>query len=213
MPEGDPLDDLLSAQPAKVHRRTSRLLEVVREAYPIGVPALIMKSQTDRLGASGRYAFHLGTPDAVLRRICSWLLTHGDADVLAALVPALWGRHGREDVALAALVLANHPTLSDIEAWAVFSDAIGEVETAEALLLTIEEMLRAERVGPELERLIEWSRRGTSHAHAALLTAHAEWMRGGRPALDVATMDFVTGLALPEGDGILQRIRLRMTEG
>ena len=60
---------------------------VIRDAYPIGVPALIVKSQTDRLGSSGGYAFHLGTPDDILRRICSWLLTKGKADaVLAASI-------------------------------------------------------------------------------------------------------------------------------
>ena len=107
MTKGDPLDDLLSSQTAKVQLRPKRLMEVVRDAYPIGVPALIMKSQTDRLGSSGGYAFHLGTPDDVLRRICSWLLTHGSDEVLSQLIRDLWKRNGREDVALAALLLSN----------------------------------------------------------------------------------------------------------
>ena len=85
MSQTDPLDDWLSKQSTNVHRRVKRLMEVVREAYPIGVPALIVKSQTDRLGDAGGYSFHLGTPDVVLRRICSWLLTHGDEDILVKL--------------------------------------------------------------------------------------------------------------------------------
>ena len=68
MTKGDPLDDWLSSQSAKVYRRPKRLMDVIREAYPIGVPAFIVKTQTDRLGSSGGYAFHLGTPDEVLRR-------------------------------------------------------------------------------------------------------------------------------------------------
>ena len=107
MTKSDPLDDWLSSQPPKVHLRSKRLMGVIRDAYPIGVPALIVKSQTDRLGSSGGYAFHLGTPDDILRRICSWLLTHGNLDVLSQLIRDLWRRNGREDVALAALLLAN----------------------------------------------------------------------------------------------------------
>ncbi len=114
MSKTDPLDDWLSTQPTKVHRRANRLMSVVRDAYPIGVPALIVKSQTDRLGDSGGYAFHLGTPDDVLRRICSWLLTHGEERVLLDLVHELWTRHGREDIALAALLLANLQTIDNV---------------------------------------------------------------------------------------------------
>ena len=109
---------------------------VIRDAYPIGVPALIVKSQTDRLGASGGYAFHLGTPDDILRRICSWLLTKGKADVLSQLIHDLWGRNGREDVALAALLLANLHNQGDV--WVRLAGLIGTSAPAEALLLSIE---------------------------------------------------------------------------
>ena len=69
------LDEFLESQPKRVHKSHRKLARVVREAYPIGVPALIMKSSTDRLGASAGYSFHLGTPDDILRRIASWLIT------------------------------------------------------------------------------------------------------------------------------------------
>ncbi len=141
MTKGDPLDDWLSTQPTKIHRRSKRLLDVVREAYPIGVPAFIVKSQTDRLGSSGGYAFHLGTPDDVLRRICSWLLTHGEPGVLSQVIRGLWKRHGREDVALAALLLANLQDGEDV--WTQLAEVIGNPSTAEALLLSIEECYRA----------------------------------------------------------------------
>ena len=109
MSQHDSLDDFLAAQPPRVHRSDRLLAKLVREAYPIGVPALIMKSSTDRLGESAGYSFHLGTPDEMLRQLASWLLTEAgeDQNVLLRLVARLWGRHGREDVALAALLLAR----------------------------------------------------------------------------------------------------------
>ena len=109
MTHEDVLDNFLARQPLRVHRSDRRLARIVREAYPIGVPALIMKSSTDRLGESAGYTFHLGTPDEMLRRIASWLLTgaEGDQSRLLRLVERLWNRHGREDVALAALLLAS----------------------------------------------------------------------------------------------------------
>ena len=75
------LDEFLESQPKRVHKSHRKLARVVREAYPIGVPALIMKSSTDRLGASAGYSFHLGTPDDILRRIASWLITHATPEI------------------------------------------------------------------------------------------------------------------------------------
>ena len=68
------LDEFLEGQPKGSHKSNKKLARIVREAYPIGIPAMIMKSSTDRLGASAGYSFHLGTPDDLLRRIASWLL-------------------------------------------------------------------------------------------------------------------------------------------
>ncbi|MDE0708666.1 MAG: hypothetical protein OSB33_06925, partial [Candidatus Poseidoniales archaeon] len=148
------MDDWLSSQPAKVHLRSKRLMDVVREAYPIGVPAFIVKSQTDRLGSSGGYAFHLGTPDDVLRRICSWLLTHGDVNILSQVIANLWKRHGREDVALAALLLAN--LQDEIDVWSRLTAVIESSSTAESLLLSIEECFRAKHPPPSENMLLEW---------------------------------------------------------
>ena len=118
------LDEFLESQPKRVHRSYRKLARVVREAYPIGVPALIMKSSTDRLGESAGYSFHLGTPDDILRRIASWLITYakGNQDVLWKLMRELWSRHGREDVALSALLLANldHQT-AGTDPWDILS--------------------------------------------------------------------------------------------
>ena len=210
MSKTDPLDDWLSTQPTKVHRRANRLMSVVRDAYPIGVPALIVKSQTDRLGDSGGYAFHLGTPDDVLRRICSWLLTHGEERVLLELVHELWTRHGREDIALAALLLANLQTVDNV--WMVLGEVIGSSSTAEALLLSIEECLRAKHASPSEELLIEWCQRSLAHSHLALLVCHAAWIRAKRPPLSPSLSEQFRGISYPDGDSLLVRIRDQMLD-
>ena len=210
MAGGDPLDDWLSSRPKKVHRKVKRLLQVVREAYPIGVPALIVKSQTDRLGVAAGHAFHLGTPDDVLRRICSWLLTNGEDGVLTNLVPALWRRHGREDVALAGLLLPNLVDVNDDDAWDLLAESMGEREAAESLLLTIEEMFRAERAGPGDVRVLAWCQDSIAHSHLALLVTHVEWVRNDRAPLSDGLSAAFEDISLPDGDSLLGRIRDRM---
>jgi hypothetical protein len=207
---GDPLDDWLSSQPAKVHLRSKRLMDVVRDAYPIGVPAMIVKSQTDRLGSSGGYTFHLGTPDDVLRRICSWLLTHGNEDVLSLLIRDLWKRNGREDVALAALLLANAQSGDDV--WVRLAQMIHPRSPAEALLLSIEECFRAKHAGPSEDLLLEWCSLSTAHAHLALLTAHAEWVRSKRPEVSNPLREAFKAIPYPDGDSLLGRVRDQMLE-
>ena len=159
MTQTESLDEFLDSQPLRIHRSDRKLTKMVREAYPIGVPALIMKSSTDRLGESAGYEFHLGTPDELLRRLASWLLTGAldDQRILLRLVGRLWARHGREDVALAALLLANldHASLGT-DPWQVLSSSIRETEPAEALLLSIEELVRAGREIPADEVVIGW---------------------------------------------------------
>ena len=208
MTKSDPLDDWLSSQPAKVHHRSKLLMGVIREAYPIGVPAFIVKSQTDRLGSSGGYTFHLGTPDDFLRRICSWLLTNGQPDVLSQVIRDLWSRNGREDVALAALLLANLQNQGDV--WVRLADLIGTSSTAEALLLSIEECFRAEHAPPSEKLLLEWCSYNAARGHLALLTQHAYWVRSDRPALSDALRAAFETLPYPDGDSLLGRVRDQM---
>ncbi len=210
MTKGDPLDDWLSSQPAKIHLRSKLLLGVIREAYPIGVPALIVKSQTDRLGSFGCYSFHLGTPDDTLRRICSWLLTNGQPNILSQLIHDLWERNGREDVALAALLLANVQGQGDV--WVRLANLIGTSSTAEAVLLSIEECLRAEHEAPSEGLLLEWCSGTVAQAHLALLTQHAVWVRSGRPELSPALRESFAAIAYPDGDSLLGRVRDQMLQ-
>jgi len=213
MTHDEALDGFLAEQSHRVHRSDRRLAKVMRESYPIGVPALIMKSSTDRLGASAGYAFHLGTPDELLRRIASWLLTNAGEDqrVLLRLVGRLWTRHGREDVALAALLLANldHVALG-VDPWAVLAGSTRGSEPAEALLLSIEELLRAGREMPNEEVLLAWCDGRTVDGHMALLISYAGTVRGH--AVDERVLRRMSSVEIPDGDSLLGRVMQRLQE-
>lgn len=211
MAQTESLDEFLDSQPLRIHRSDRKLAKMVREAYPIGVPALIMKSSTDRLGESAGYEFHLGTPDELLRRLASWLLT-GASDnqrILLRLVGRLWARHGREDVALAALLLANldHASLGT-DPWQVLSSSIRETEPAEALLLSIEELVRAGREIPSDEVVIGWCQTRRVDGHLAILVAHAGSLNAQRPSEGV--LEALGTVEIPTGDSLLGRIMDRM---
>ena len=57
----DPLDEYFDSTSRRVHSSPRKLANVVRAAYPIGVPALIMKSSTDRFGEAAGYSCLLYT--------------------------------------------------------------------------------------------------------------------------------------------------------
>ena len=207
----DPLDEYFDSTSHRVHSSSRKLAKVVRAAYPIGVPALIMKSSTDRFGEAAGYSFHLGTPDENLRRIASWLLTNAGSEqkTLVKLIRRLWKRHGREDVALAALLLANldHKSLGT-DPWSILTSNISRKEPAEALLLTIEEVLRAGKSIPGDEQLLTWCKGRTIDGHLAVLVIHAATMRGERVSSEVA--DAIQLVSVPPGDSLLGRIKARI---
>ena len=210
----DPLDEYFDSISRRVHSSPRKLAKVVRAAYPIGVPALIMKSSTDRFGEAAGYSFHLGTPDENLRRIASWLLTNagGEQNVLVKLVSRLWKRHGREDIALSALLLANldHKSLGT-DSWTMLAANISRKEPAEALLLTIEEVLRAGKSIPSDELLLTWCKGRTIDGHLAVLVIHAATMRGERVSSEVA--EAIQLVSVPPGDSLLGRIKARIVTG
>ena len=207
----DPLDEYFDSTSHRVHSSPRKLAKVVRAAYPIGVPALIMKSSTDRFGEAAGYSFHLGTPDENLRRIASWLLTNAGSEqkTLVKLIRRLWKRHGREDVALAALLLANldHKSLGT-DPWSILASNISRKEPAEALLLTIEEVLRAGKSIPSDEQLLTRCKGRTIDGHLAVLVIHAATVRGERVSSEVAGA--IQLVSVPPGDSLLGRIKARI---
>ena len=207
------LDEFLESQSKRVHKSHKKLARVVREAYPIGVPALIMKSSTDRLGASAGYAFHLGTPDDILRRIASWLITNsnGNQNVLWRLMRELWSRHGREDVALSALLLANlDHRAAGTDPWGLLSSLINSKEPADALLLSIEEVLRAGHGGPSNEQYRSWCSGSKVQTHLALISAFASQNSGLEIPPQIISL--LLNVDVPDGDSLLGRIRDRFSE-
>tara|TARA_B100001029_G_scaffold164013_1_gene154544 strand:+ start:445 stop:1095 length:651 start_codon:yes stop_codon:yes gene_type:complete len=207
------LDEFLESQSKRVHKSHKKLARVVREAYPIGVPALIMKSSTDRLGASAGYAFHLGTPDDILRRIASWLITNSKSnqDVLWRLMRELWSRHGREDVALSALLLANlDHRAAGTDPWGLLSSLINSKEPADALLLSIEEVLRAGHGGPSNEQYRSWCSGSKVQTHLALISAFASQNSGLEIPPQIISL--LLNVDVPDGDSLLGRIRDRFSE-
>ena len=56
MNSGNNLDEFLKKQSKRVHSSDRSLANLVRDAYPIGVPALIMKSSTDRMMISSGFS-------------------------------------------------------------------------------------------------------------------------------------------------------------
>ena len=208
------LDEFLGEQPRRMHRSHRSLAKMVREAYPIGVPALIMKSSTDRLGDSAGYSFHLGTPDEILRRIASWLITEAGEDqrVLWKLVPLLWKRHGREDVALSALLLANlDGEGAGVDPWVVLASSINSTEPAEALLLSIEEVFRAGHERPGDELLKSWCEGRLVESHLALISSFVAI--NSDMDIEEEVMSQLAMVKVPVGDSLLGRIRDRMTAG
>ena len=208
------LDEFLGEQPRRMHRSHRSLAKMVREAYPIGVPALIMKSSTDRLGDSAGYSFHLGTPDEILRRIASWLITEAGEDqrVLWKLVPLLWKRHGREDVALSALLLANlDGERAGVDPWVVLASSINSTEPAEALLLSIEEIFRAGHERPGDELLKSWCEGRLVESHLALISSFVAI--NSDMEIEEGVISQLAMVKVPVGDSLLGRIRDRVTSG
>ena len=172
---------------------------------------MIMKSSTDRLGSSAGYSFHLGTPDEILRRVASWLITEAGEDqrVLWKLIPLLWKRHGREDVALSALLLANLDNeRAGVNPWVVLASSINSREPAEALLLSIEEVFRAGHEGPSDRLLKSWCEGRMVESHLALISAFAAINADREIGSDV--IDQLVMVKVPDGDSLLGRIRDRV---
>ena len=103
------LDEYLEQNNAKVLKSNRRLLKFLNGAYAAGNPGMITKPRADITASHGGFSAHYGCPDPEVRTIASWLLTYGKEKPrrLAKLIPALWKRHGREDLKLAGLLLSN----------------------------------------------------------------------------------------------------------
>ena len=202
------LDEFLNKQSKKIHSSDRALAELVRNAYPIGVPALIMKSSTDRIMVESGYSFILGTPDELLRSLASWLITEAGNThrVLLKLIKRLWKRHGREDVALASILLANidHKGMGTTP-WEILEDSIHTVESIDSLLLNIEELYRAKRQPPSEELILKWMNGRKIDQHLSLIVIYSGKIH--QHDFSEELIEKITSIEIPSGDSILTRIK------
>ena len=127
------------------------------------------------------------------------------------LVKILWKRHGREDVALAALLLANLDfSRIGVTPWSILASSINNSEPLEALLLSIEELFRAKQNVPSDEILISWCNGRLIESHLALITAYSS--RNYGEDLSEAIIDVLKDVKVPDGDSLLGRIKDRVVQ-
>lgn len=187
-------------------KRKKSALNLLREAYTYGVPGIITKSMTDRLAFSGQYAFHIGTPDPEMRRIASWMLTvEPNRKRIARLIPKIWKRHGREDLKLVGLLLAN---MSDEElgedCWTILLQLIQDKIAVEAFLEIAEELGRGGRSIPTDSWIIDASKQSNTWCQLMILILSIDESR---------CLDHL-GLikTAPQGGELFERIRSRLLE-
>ena len=141
------LDDWLDGQTTKVLKSKRACLRFLRTAYSRCVSDFANKVRTDVTMADGGFRFHVGTPLPDLRQITSWMITHAPKQrTLARLIPALWKRHGREDVSVAGMLLANiEPNVLGQDPWMAFIHLLQRREPLLVVLEVAEELVRRPR--------------------------------------------------------------------
>lgn len=145
------LDDWLERQSPDVLSSKRKTLRMLKQAYAACVGDMANKPRTDITSEHGGFAFHVGTPLPDLRHLTSWMLTHARTQrALAKLIPALWKRHGREDLSVAGLLLANldDETLGQ-PAWMAFIHLLQRQEPLLIVLEVAEELVRGGRAVPD----------------------------------------------------------------
>ena len=187
-------------------KRKKTTLKLLREAYTYGVPGIITKSMTDRLAFSGQYTFHIGTPDPEMRRLASWMLTiEPNRKRLAKLIPKIWKRHGREDLKLVGLLLAN---MSDEEleedGWTILLQLIQDKIAVEAFLEISEELVRGGRNLPDDSWIIDASKQSKTWFQLMILILSIDENRCLKHLELIKTA--------PQGGELFERIRNRLLE-
>lgn len=214
----DPLDDYLSSIDKRSLKKPKLVINHIRDAYPIGIPALSIKSTTDRIGLDAGYSFHLGTPEPELRRIASWIFTHiSHSEKIENIIGRLWKRFGREDLVLSSILLANLPD-EEVDSnwkWITLAELISHIEKKrgriplEVMLLHIEEMSRADcSMIDEIlaSKLLE----GTiAEQYLGILGMHQFSKKNN---ISNSIKEKLENIDLPDGDSLIRRIRNKTLE-
>ncbi|MAL19807.1 MAG: hypothetical protein QGI14_00815 [Candidatus Poseidonia sp.] len=145
------LDDWLDGQSTDVLKSKRRCLKFLKQAYAVCVGDFANKPRADVLMTDGGFRFHVGTPLPDLRHIASWMITRAPRQrTLARTIPALWKRHGREDVSVAGLLLANlDPAELGQDPWMAFIHLLQRKEPLLVVLEVAEELVRGGHSVPD----------------------------------------------------------------
>lgn len=205
------LDDFLSNVNWKKNKKNKKLLNILREAYTCGVPAMIAKSLTDRLKDAGEYKFYLGTPPGELRLIASYLMTqfNSEPEIIIQLLPSLWKRHGREDAILYGIILANiNPDLILENIWVFFANSLRKKEPADDIISVCEELLKAGHEFPSVEILRILSKKNTISQQYVLFILFQKYKKN--LPLNKEEIELIVNCPTPTD--LSNRIKLRMID-
>lgn len=198
------LDDWLGQQLERNIRSKRRLLRFFLDAYKVCVPDYINRPKTDLTSAQNEFTFHLGSPLSDLRTVASWVLTHHPRRrSVAKCIPALWKRHGREDLTMAGLLLANvgSEALGE-DPWIAFIHLLQRREPLMIVLEVAEELVRAGHPVPEDEWLLAAGEQSPSWHQFCLLFLSL------RKHTSPKIRAFIQ--RAPPGGELFERIRLRL---
>ncbi len=199
------LDDWLEGQSIKVLKSKRACLRFLRTAYSRCVSDFANKVRTDVTMADGGFRFHAGTPLPDLRQIASWMITHAPKQrVLARTIPALWKRHGREDVSIAACSWLTLGLKSSAKTLGMaFIHLLQRKEPLLVVLEVAEELVRAGHAVPDdawLSAAAEQSNHW--HQYCVLFLSLRQDLGSCRPLVERA----------PKGGETFERIRQRLLE-
>ena len=198
------LDELLANTPTKILKSKRKTMKFLLTAYKICTPGMITKPRTDILAKQGAFSFHYGSTDPEIRTLTSWLLTNStNRKHLAKLIPRLWKRHGREDLKLVGLLLANLSS-EDLgeDPWITFIHLFNDSEPLETILEIAEEMNRSENKIPDDEWLIAMAEQSSLWHQIALLFISIREQGAGDLEHLVTTA--------PSGGELFEKIRKRL---
>ena len=198
------LDELLANTPPKIIKSRRKTMKFLLSAYKVCAPGMITKPKTDILSKHGAFSFHYGSTDPEMRTLTSWLLTNAEnRKHLAKLIPKLWKRHGKEDLKLVGLLLANLSS-EDLgeDPWITFIHLFNDREPLETILEIAEEMNRSENKVPDDDWLIAMAEQSSLWHQIAMLFISIREQDSGDLHHLIATA--------PSGGELFEKIRKRL---
>jgi len=164
---------------------------------------MMVKPTSDLLAHDGGFSFNIGCPDPELRRIASWMLTNcKNRRKLAKIIPALWKRHGYEDLKMVGILISNLSSedLSE-EPWMAFIHLLQKQESLDIILDISEEIMRGGHPVPEDSWILEMAKQSKLWHQTAVIFCSLS-------KRNIANCKEMIELA-PAGGELFERIRSR----